>query len=253
MAGPRARVGGHARRGAAAIWEAFCAPEPSALAELVGARAFRVCRSWRRRSGACSKSCRRRATASPRRSGVRSRRWRRAHARHRPRSSPRSEWRKRRFSAMPGSIARSSTWGAGWLSRRVDGTPLPAAPPLTDGQVFARLPIRLTDEGERVLGGELDRVELLGVDRWLGGTHVTADNLWRWDGAAGVLIPPAAASRVGRRRGSATPATAGSGRRRRRCPASPRRGRVVAARGLVDAVEAPRARPSGTAATRRPG
>jgi len=79
----------------------------------------------------------------------------------------------------------------GRLLETLDGTPLPAAPPLTDGQVFARLPIRLTEEGERVLRGELDRVELLGVDRWLGGTHVTADNLWRWDAVAGALIPPA--------------------------------------------------------------
>jgi hypothetical protein len=30
------------------------------------------------------------------------------------------------------------------------------------------------------LGGEADRVELLGVDRWLGGTHVTPKT-WRWD------------------------------------------------------------------------
>jgi len=22
---------------------------------------------------------------------------------------------------------------------------------------------------------------LLGIDRWLGGTHVTTENLWRWD------------------------------------------------------------------------
>ena len=41
-----------------------------------------------------------------------------------------------------------------------------------------------------MLRGELDRVELLGVDHWLGGTHVTAEHLWRWDGVAGALIPP---------------------------------------------------------------
>jgi hypothetical protein len=32
-----------------------------------------------------------------------------------------------------------------------------------------------------VLCGEADRVDLLGIDRWLGGTHVTARNLWRRD------------------------------------------------------------------------
>ena len=62
-----------------------------------------------------------------------------------------------------------------------DGEPLPPAPPLGDGQQYARLPIRLTASGRRVLAGEADRVALLGVDRWIGGTHVTAESPWRWD------------------------------------------------------------------------
>jgi hypothetical protein len=69
----------------------------------------------------------------------------------------------------------------GRLLETADGGSLPPPPPLSDGNAFARLPIRLTRDGERVLRGELDRVELLGIDRWLGGTHVTADDLWRWD------------------------------------------------------------------------
>jgi hypothetical protein len=64
-----------------------------------------------------------------------------------------------------------------------DGTPLPPAPPLGDGGQFARLRLQVTALGERVLGGDADRVELLGIDRWIGGTHVTPDNVWRWDGA----------------------------------------------------------------------
>ena len=31
--------------------------------------------------------------------------------------------------------------------------------------------------------GEADRVELLGIDRWVGGTHITPGNIWRWDAA----------------------------------------------------------------------
>jgi hypothetical protein len=65
-----------------------------------------------------------------------------------------------------------------------EGEPLPPAPPLSDGQEFAWLALRVTPSGERVLGGEADRVELLGVDRWLGGSHVTAQSGWRWDSAA---------------------------------------------------------------------
>jgi hypothetical protein len=69
-----------------------------------------------------------------------------------------------------------------------DGAPLPPPPPLADGRDYARLPLGLTDAGERVLRGEADRVELLGIDRWVGGTHVTPDDLWRWDAAAGKLL-----------------------------------------------------------------
>jgi DNA-binding transcriptional MerR regulator len=64
-----------------------------------------------------------------------------------------------------------------------DGEDLPPAPPLGDGLSFTGLPLRLTRQGERVLRGEADRVELLGIDRWLGGTHLTPDSVRRWDSA----------------------------------------------------------------------
>jgi hypothetical protein len=70
------------------------------------------------------------------------------------------------------------------------GTPVPAPPPLGDSRRFARVPLRLTATGEQTLRGDADRVELLGVDRWIGGTHVTADNAWRWDAAERRLVPP---------------------------------------------------------------
>ena len=74
-----------------------------------------------------------------------------------------------------------------------DGAPLPSPPPLGDGRLFAELRLRVTATGEEALRGEADRVELLGIDRWVGGTHVTAGNTWRWDtdevklGRSGVL------------------------------------------------------------------
>jgi hypothetical protein len=74
--------------------------------------------------------------------------------------------------------------GTARLIETEDGSPLPDAPPLSDSLTFARLPLRLTTAGERVLRSEADRVELLGIDRWVGGTHVTTENLWRWDGTA---------------------------------------------------------------------
>ena len=72
-----------------------------------------------------------------------------------------------------------------------EGDPLPAPPSLGDGQAFLSLRLRLTDEGQQVLRGEADRVDLLGLDRWVGGTHLTPDNVWRWHEAARVPVPPA--------------------------------------------------------------
>jgi hypothetical protein len=45
--------------------------------------------------------------------------------------------------------------------------------------------------GERVLQHKADRVRLLGVDRWVGGTPVITTTSWRWDPAAQLLIEPA--------------------------------------------------------------
>ena len=61
-------------------------------------------------------------------------------------------------------------------------------PATGDAHVFARLPIRLTLRGEHVLAGQADRVALLGIDRWVCGTHLTTDSVWRWDPVAGRLV-----------------------------------------------------------------
>ena len=81
--------------------------------------------------------------------------------------------------------------GARGSSRPGTATPLPPPPPLGDSQQFARLELRLTATGEETLRGEADRVELLGIDRWLGGTHITPGNTWRWDAAELKLVRPA--------------------------------------------------------------
>ena len=71
-----------------------------------------------------------------------------------------------------------------------DGAPLPPPPPLGDAQLFSRLQLRLTSAGERTLEGEADRVDLLGIDRWIGGTHLTPENAWRWDPVDLKLVRP---------------------------------------------------------------
>ncbi len=46
----------------------------------------------------------------------------------------------------------------------------------------------ITATGESVLRNEADFVEMNGVDRWLGGVHLSAANIWRWDETKRVLV-----------------------------------------------------------------
>jgi hypothetical protein len=47
----------------------------------------------------------------------------------------------------------------------------------------------LTDDGRNVLAGRRDRIELCGIDRWLGGVHLTTGGqIWRWDGESGQIV-----------------------------------------------------------------
>ena len=39
--------------------------------------------------------------------------------------------------------------------------------------------IRTTPTGREVAAGRADRIALCGIDRWLGGVHLTADRPWR--------------------------------------------------------------------------
>jgi len=42
--------------------------------------------------------------------------------------------------------------------------------------------VALTDTGRSVLAGQLDRVAICGIDRWLGGVHLqSGGQVWRWD------------------------------------------------------------------------
>lgn len=54
------------------------------------------------------------------------------------------------------------------------GTPMPPA----------TLTVRLTRTGEEILEGRVDHVDLNGIDRWMGGVHLTPEHCWRSDGEA---------------------------------------------------------------------
>jgi hypothetical protein len=66
-----------------------------------------------------------------------------------------------------------------------DGEALPLPPPLGDPRAFVGANIALTELGRDVLDGKADRVEAVGIDAWLGGTHLGSGPDWRWDAAAG--------------------------------------------------------------------
>jgi hypothetical protein len=51
--------------------------------------------------------------------------------------------------------------------------------------------VTLTDPGRAVLDGTQDRVTLCGIDKWLGGVHLTTgDAIWRWSAERGQVLRP---------------------------------------------------------------
>ena len=81
--------------------------------------------------------------------------------------------------------------GQARLIETPDGEQLPPAPPLSDARAYAAMSLRLTPAGEQVFRQQADRVQLLGIDRWIGGSHITPETAWRWAPAAQRLIKPA--------------------------------------------------------------
>ena len=78
----------------------------------------------------------------------------------------------------------------------VTGLPEPFAPALMADderrKAFVGARLKLTAAGRDTLAGRADRVALIGLDRWLGGTHLTAAAPWRYDPETGELAGTAA-------------------------------------------------------------
>jgi hypothetical protein len=67
--------------------------------------------------------------------------------------------------------------GDTWAFDRLTVMKTAATPLLED-----TAPLRLTEAGREVLAGRRDHVALNGVDRWIGGVHLTGTDVpWRWD------------------------------------------------------------------------
>ena len=58
---------------------------------------------------------------------------------------------------------------------------------------FAAQRLALTDAGRAALAGREDQISRQGIDRWLGGVHLTTPGpIWRWDADARRLTLAAA-------------------------------------------------------------
>ena len=58
-----------------------------------------------------------------------------------------------------------------------------AVPLVTITGTLPQAMMAITPAGENVLRGEVDDLAVNDPDRWLGGVHLTKENVWRWDGA----------------------------------------------------------------------
>jgi hypothetical protein len=56
-----------------------------------------------------------------------------------------------------------------------------------DSNQFHEARLELTATGRAVLAGEQDFLELNRIDYWLGGVHLSNENLWRWDEHRGTI------------------------------------------------------------------
>jgi hypothetical protein len=71
-----------------------------------------------------------------------------------------------------------------------DGRPLQSPSGTAYDALFWDSRVALTGDGRAVLEKRQDRVELRGIDRWLGGVHLVGPRArWRWDPAVGHLRP----------------------------------------------------------------
>ena len=57
-----------------------------------------------------------------------------------------------------------------------------------DSDQFHQAHLELTETGTAVLAGEQDFVELNGIDRWLGGVHLTDTSIWKWNEEQSELV-----------------------------------------------------------------
>ena len=74
-------------------------------------------------------------------------------------------------------------WTFWSIVRRMTAAPSPLVTVTGDNprMPFASATVEITSSGRDVLSGEQDYIRLNGIDRWMGGVHLTTEHHWRWD------------------------------------------------------------------------
>ena len=73
-----------------------------------------------------------------------------------------------------------SFWGIAKTLATVN-RPLITMDPAPNGRMMPRATLRITDAGRDVLAGAVDQIAVNGIDRWLGGVHLTRLHGYRWN------------------------------------------------------------------------
>jgi hypothetical protein len=55
-------------------------------------------------------------------------------------------------------------------------------------QITQNQKLSITAAGKAVLANELNWLDIMPVDRWIGGVHLTQDRLWCWKEAEGSIV-----------------------------------------------------------------
>ena len=92
------------------------------------------------------------------------------------------------FNAMSSDLPRFG-FGDSEVIRTLQAMAWCAVPLVTLTGDAPKLIATITAAGENVLSGAVDDTTVNDPDRWLGGVHLTKENLWRWDAAARSIVP----------------------------------------------------------------
>jgi hypothetical protein len=91
------------------------------------------------------------------------------------------------FNAMAPDMPRFG-FGDSQLFEQLQAMAGGAVPLITLNGEPPKATFAMTPAGENVLSGAVDNLSVNDPDRWLGGVHLTKENLWRYDDRAGTLV-----------------------------------------------------------------